>query len=100
MLVVGVFIGALLSAELSGQFQGQWVPTKWAETFGTTPFVRWIVALIGGTIMGIGARWAGGCTSGHGISGTLQLAVSSWLAVICFFIGGVVTAMLIFRIFT
>jgi uncharacterized membrane protein YedE/YeeE len=100
MLVVGVFIGAFLSAELSGQFQGQWVPTKWAETFGTTPFVRWIVALIGGTIMGIGARWAGGCTSGHGISGTLQLAVSSWLAVICFFIGGVVTAMLIFRIFT
>jgi uncharacterized membrane protein YedE/YeeE len=100
MLVVGVFIGAFLSAELSGQFQGQWVPTKWAVTFGNTPFTRWIVALIGGTIMGIGARWAGGCTSGHGISGTLQLAVSSWVAVICFFIAGVVTAMLIFRIFT
>jgi hypothetical protein len=99
MLVVGVFIGAFFSAELSGQIQGQWVPAKWAATFGNTPFTRWIVALIGGTIMGIGARWAGGCTSGHGISGTLQLAVSSWLAVICFFISGVVTAMLIFRIF-
>jgi len=99
MLVLGAFIGAFLSAELSGQFQGQWVPTKWATTFGNTPFTRWIVALIGGTIMGIGARWAGGCTSGHGISGTLQLAVSSWLAVICFFIGGIVTAMLIFRVF-
>jgi uncharacterized membrane protein YedE/YeeE len=98
MLVVGVFIGAFLSAELSGQFQGQWVPTKWAETFGNTPFTRWIVALIGGTIMGIGARWAGGCTSGHGISGTLQLAVSSWLAVICFFIGGVATAMLMYNV--
>ena len=97
MLVVGVFVGAFLSAKLSGQFQGQWVPTKWAATFGNTPFTRWIVALVGGTIMGIGARWAGGCTSGHGISGTLQLAVSSWLAVICFFIGGIATAMLIYN---
>jgi hypothetical protein len=49
--------------------------------------------------MGVGARWAGGCTSGHGISGTLQLAVSSWVAVVCFFIGGVGTAMLIFKAF-
>lgn len=98
MLVLGVFIGAFLSAKLSGEFQGQWVPTKWAATFGDTPFTRWIVALIGGTIMGIGARWAGGCTSGHGISGTLQLAVSSWLAVICFFIGGIATAMLMYNV--
>jgi uncharacterized membrane protein YedE/YeeE len=60
------------------------------------PFARWIVAFIGGIVMGIGARWANGCTSGHGISGTLQLAVSSWLAAICFFIGGIVTAMLIY----
>jgi hypothetical protein len=97
MLVVGVFIGAFLSAELSGQFQGQWVPAKWIATFGNTPFTRWVVALIGGIVMGIGARWAGGCTSGHGISGTLQLAVSSWLAVICFFIAGIATAMLIYN---
>ena len=56
-----------------------------------------IVALIGGIFMGVGARWTGGCTSGHGISGTLQLAVSGWLAVICFFIGGIITAMVIFH---
>jgi len=96
MLVVGIFIGGFLSAKLSGQFQVVWVPARWASSFGSTPVVRWVVALIGGIIMGIGARWAGGCTSGHGISGTLQLAVSSWLAVLCFFIGGIVTAMLIF----
>jgi uncharacterized membrane protein YedE/YeeE len=100
MLVLGVFIGAFLSAKLSGQFQGDWVPAKWATTFGETPFTRWVVALIGGIVMGIGARWAGGCTSGHGISGTLQLALSSWLAVIWFFIGGIVTAIVIFKLFT
>jgi len=53
---------------------------------------------LGGIIMGFGARWAGGCTSGHGISGTLQLAVSSWLAAICFFAGGILTAMFIYKV--
>jgi len=96
MLVLGVFVGAFFSAVLSGQFQMAWVPAKWAEAFGHTPVTRWVVSLIGGIILGFGARWAGGCTSGHGISGTLQLGVSSWLAALCFFIGGIVTAMLIF----
>jgi len=99
MLVVGVIAGAFLSASLSGSFHWEWVPSKWAASFGDQPFTRWWVALIGGVCMGFGARWAGGCTSGHGISGTLQLAVGSWLAVVCFFIGGVGTAMLIFKAF-
>lgn len=98
MLVLGVFVGAFLSATFSGQFQAEWVPAKWSAAFGHTPVLRWIVALLGGIVMGIGARWAGGCTSGHGISGTLQLSVSSWLSGICFFIGGIGTAMLIFKI--
>jgi uncharacterized membrane protein YedE/YeeE len=97
MLVLGMIIGGFISAMLSGQFHLEWVPPKWSVTFGNLPLVRWVVAFIGGIIMGIGARWAGGCTSGHGISGTLQLAISSWLAALCFFIGGILTAMLIFR---
>ncbi|MGA1840796.1 MAG: YeeE/YedE thiosulfate transporter family protein [bacterium] len=99
MLVVGIVIGAFISASLSGQFHVQWVPAKWAYTFGHLICPRLLVALAGGIIMGFGARWGGGCTSGHGISGTLQLAVSSWLASICFFAGGIVTAMLIFKVF-
>ena len=98
MLVVGVVIGAFISAQFSGTFQLLWVPSSWATAFGTNPVLRWLVALIGGFFMGFGARWAGGCTSGHGISGTLQLAVSSWLAAICFFIGGIAAAMLIFHV--
>ena len=98
MLVLGILIGAFLSALLFGQCQLQWVPDLWQQTFGNTPLLRLVVALVGGVLMGIGSRWAGGCTSGHGISGTLQLAVSSWLAAICFFIGGIATAMLIFRV--
>jgi uncharacterized membrane protein YedE/YeeE len=96
MLVAGVVIGSFISATLSGEFDLLWVPATFSAAFGESIPFRLIVALIGGVLMGIGARWAGGCTSGHGISGTLQLAVASWIAVICFFIAGIATAMLIY----
>jgi hypothetical protein len=99
MLVVGILVGAFISAQLSGEFRATWIPQLWASSFGSGIGMRWILALIGGVLIGLGARWAGGCTSGHGISGTLQLAVSSWLAVMGFFVGGIVTAMAIFRVF-
>ena len=98
MLVIGVVIGALASSLLSGTFELTWTPALWAATFGTTYWPRLIVAVVGGVLLGFGSRWAGGCTSGHGISGTLQLAVSGWLAAICFFIGGIATAMVIYRV--
>jgi hypothetical protein len=97
MLVTGVVIGSLISALLSGDFQWQWVPSLWETAFGGDPVLRVAVALIGGICIGFGARWADGCTSGHGISGTLQLAVSSWISAICFFIGGILTAHMIFN---
>ncbi len=97
MLVFGIFFGALASSTLSDSFQWIFVPMKWASAFGSSFFLRWIASLIGGMVLGFGARWAGGCTSGHGISGTLQLTVSSWLAALCFFIGGILTAMVIYR---
>jgi hypothetical protein len=98
MLVAGVFVGAFLSARLSSDFGFQWVPTKWACAFGDGRALRIAVAALGGIFLGFGARWAGGCTSGHGISGTLQLTLSSWAAAACFFIGGIATAMLIYRV--
>ena len=96
MLVAGIFLGAYFSARLSGQFSLRWIPGMWEAAFGLSLGPRLLTALAGGALMGFGARWAGGCTSGHGISGTLQLTVSSWIATICFFIGGILTAILIF----
>ena len=98
MLVLGILIGSLTSSLLSGDFSWQWIPSKWAAAFGFSAFLRIIVAFIGGVFLGFGARWAGGCTSGHGISGTLQLTVSSWISTLFFFIGGVITAVLIYNV--
>jgi len=96
MIVVGIVIGGFLSARLGGTFSVFVVPPLFAGVFSADPPLRVAVALIGGILMGVGARWAGGCTSGHGISGTLQLSVASWVAVICFFAGGILVAGLIF----
>ncbi len=44
--------------------------------------------IVGGFFVGFGARYAGGCTSGHAISGLSNLQLPSLIAVIGFFIGG------------
>lgn len=98
MLILGVVIGAFLAAWSGGELTGQWAPPMWEERFGENVAVRLAVALVGGAFMAFGARLAGGCTSGHGISGALQLSVGSWIALICFFAGGIATAMLMYRL--
>ena len=98
MLVLGIIVAVFITSIITGGFTIEWVPDTFAEKFGYNPLLRWVFAIVGGILMGLGARWAGGCTSGHGISGALQLAISSWIAVIMFFIAGIITAMLIYGV--
>ncbi|GGK54587.1 MULTISPECIES: YeeE/YedE family protein [Flavobacteriaceae] len=49
-----------------------------------------LILLIAGIMVGFGARWAGGCTSGHAIVGLSNLELPSLIAVIGFFIGGLI----------
>jgi len=55
-----------------------------------------LMLAIGGLLVGFGSRYAGGCTSGHAISGLSDLQVPSLIAVIGFFIGGLTMTYLIF----
>lgn len=98
-VVLGAILGAFLAAWSGDELNGRYLQDMWVARFGADSiWLRTLFALLGGAMMAFGARMAGGCTSGHGISGTLQLAVSSWIAVICFFLGGIAAAMLIYRI--
>lgn len=96
MLVVGVFLGALFSSLLSGDREKVVVPAIWRRRFGPSVGLRLTAAFLSGALMMFGARLAHGCTSGHGISGTLQLAASSWVFSILFFGTGIVTAVLMY----
>lgn len=95
--VLAAVAGGFLAAFTGGEIANEWLPPMWEARFGEgTIGLRAVVALLGGALMAFGARVAGGCTSGHGISGTLQLSVGSWIAVICFFVGGIAVAMPLF----
>lgn len=48
----------------------------------------WLFLVLGGMLIGFGTRYAGGCTSGHAISGLSNLQLPSLIAVIGFFVGG------------
>jgi hypothetical protein len=85
MLVLGVFVGAFLSSRLSGDRSSEAVPALWRWRFGGSVEVRLAAAFLAGGVMMFGARLAGGCTSGHGVSGNLQLAVSSIVFSVVFF---------------
>lgn len=55
-----------------------------------------LVLALGGLLVGFGSRYAGGCTSGHAISGLSDLQVPSLIAVVGFFIGGLIMTFFIF----
>lgn len=95
-LVVMLALGAFLSVWLSGEKFREEVPRLWEWRFGPSRIVRNAIAFLGGMILLFGARLAGGCTSGHGISGGLQLALSSWAFFLSMFVSGVVTAFILY----
>jgi uncharacterized membrane protein YedE/YeeE len=98
VFVVTAIAGGAIAALTGGEFANEWLSPMWVARFGDSIALRAVIAFGGGILMAFGARLAGGCTSGHGISGTLQLNVASWIAVICFFIGGIAVAMLLFKL--
>jgi uncharacterized membrane protein YedE/YeeE len=72
------------------QYEGAYVPSQifnWSS-LGTLP--GFIIMVIGGLLIGFGTRYAGGCTSGHSISGISELQTVSLVATIGFFIGGLI----------
>ena len=68
------------------------------ELFGLDAILSlkgFLVLAFGGLLVGFGSRYAGGCTSGHAISGLSDLQIPSLIAVIGFFIGGLVMTFLV-----
>ena len=97
LFLLGTFLGALVAAILGKGFRVEAVPRVWRERFGSSVIKRMAGAFIGGVLVMYGARLAGGCTSGHGISGSLQLAVGSWTFFLVMFAAGAAAARVIFR---
>jgi len=97
LMVIGIFFGALLSSKIDGSFKLESLPPLWEKHFGSSVPKRSVFAFVGGIVAMIGARLADGCPSGHGLSGMMQLSVSSFIALAMFFGFGVIVANLLYR---
>jgi uncharacterized membrane protein YedE/YeeE len=92
MFVSGIPLGAFLAALATGRLRWRVVPGEWEARFGSLPGRRLVWSFIGGFILLFGARFGGGCTSGHMISGVSQLAVSSLVFSSALFTSAIITA--------
>lgn len=96
-LLIGVFIGAFISAKFSGDFKFRLLADKqWKEIFGESVSKRWVYAFISGILIEYGAALAGGCTSGLAISGGLQFAPGAFVFIVGLFASGIATAFIIY----
>ncbi|MCB9442774.1 MAG: YeeE/YedE family protein [Ardenticatenaceae bacterium] len=81
-VAIGVVVGGFVSGWRNGRFKLETVHGP-----KITPKMRWMMAFIGGALMGYGARFARGCTSGQALSGGAVLSVGSWAFMFAVFAG-------------
>ena len=91
-MIAGVLLGGLTSGAAARRLK--------PETFTgprLNPYWRWGTALLGGLLVGFGARLARGCTSGQALSGGAVLSLGSWAFMFAVFAGGYLVAYLVRR---
>ncbi len=101
MLVFGMIVGGGVTARLLRKRQpaedkGS-MPSLWRSAFGTSRLKRYGASFVGGVLLLFGARLAGGCTSGHMISGISQLALSSFIFGVVTFTAAILMARFLYR---
>lgn len=88
--VVGIALGGVVAAFMAGRLR---VQLDGAKSVGAGP--RVVKALLGGLLSGFGARIAGGCTSGLGLSGSAALGISAFVFLALFFATGLVVSRMV-----
>jgi hypothetical protein len=100
VFVLAMMVGAFISSRLKGdkpEGLSKHMPEVWQSRFGETLWKRYAAVFISGFIVLYGARLAGGCTSGHMMSGMMQTALSGYLFALGAFAAGIPVAILLFR---
>lgn len=99
VFVIAMILGAALSAALRGGVPTaeRHMPAVWRANFGESVLKRYAAAFLAGFIVLYGARLAGGCTSGHMMSGMMQTAVSGYIFAAGAFLAGIPIALYLFR---
>lgn len=94
-MAAGAFASTMARGGLSASERS--IPALWRANFGDSTLKRYAVAALGGFIVLYGARLAGGCTSGHMMSGMMQTALSGYIFAAGAFAAAVPVAMMMYR---
>ncbi len=98
IFLLGSFLAGLLISLIKREFKITLIYENWSKYKGNSNIKRVIWAFIGGFILILGARMAGGCTSGHILSGGMQVAISSLTFAIFVFIGLLITGKIFYKV--
>lgn len=93
----GAFLAGLIISLLRKEFKLTLIHSNWQKYKNDSKGSRLIWALVGGFVLIFGARMAGGCTSGHILSGGMQIAFSSLIFGVFVFLGLVLTGKLFYK---
>ncbi|VAX14234.1 hypothetical protein MNBD_GAMMA24-2007 [hydrothermal vent metagenome] len=84
-----MFIGGLLAALMSGNFKLELILSPIHSQIFGADWEVWLALLFGGIMVGFGTQMAGGCTSGHGLSGCARLIPASLVATMTFMVSAI-----------
>ncbi len=93
IFAVGIIIGGFIGNFLLSTEPATFLPTEFQSGTGVG------LLFAGGILIGFGTRYAGGCTSGHTIMGLSTLSLTSLVATIFFFVGGLISTWLLLPLF-
>jgi uncharacterized protein len=96
--LIGALLSGVILSLIRRDFRFVLIHNNWREYKGDSKIKRIIWSFVGGFLLIIGARMAGGCTSGHIISGGMQLAVSSYLFAVFVFGSFLLTGKFFYKI--
>ncbi len=94
--LMGAFFAAVFLTRRYTSFRNI-IPPSWAERFGNNQAVRFLGSFGGAYLMLFGARMAGGCASGHILSGGIQMALSGWEFAIAVFASMLIVGRIYYR---
>ena len=99
VFVIAMIIGAAISAYMRGGVsrEEREMPEVWRENFGDSTAKRYVWVFLSGFIVLFGARLAGGCTSGHMMSGMMQTSISGYLFTAGVFLAAIPIAIMMFK---
>lgn len=99
VFVVAMILGGFLASKLQSEptsNEEKSIPAVWKESIGDDIGKRYIITFIGGVLVLFGARLAGGCSSGHMMSGMMQTSMSGYIFAMATFISAIPVAMIFY----